>query len=190
MYLHLIKDSKENENNKIIFKHPDEITYVDTKGRSRLISNDEIVFYTFKNGEYVLTNASGCIYKNFSKEKKEKELYKIKEKNLKNKESTYCIDNNNHKKDWICKGKRFKDFITGDIYVIRYINYKYYYLNTVDGTIVRKTDWQKEQDKKNIKSYLQNDLNIEEFNKQQLNIQDKQKLFRNYEYNFYCDYYK
>lgn len=168
------------------------MTYIDTKGRSRLLSNDELVFYTHKNGDSVLENAEGYVYRNFSEEKRTNDLYNKKTDASKNKETTYCIDDDNHKKDWMCKGKRFKDFKTGDIYVIRYINYKYYYLNVSDGTLVRKTDWQIKQDeiKKDVKTYLNDNLDIEEFNRKQKSIHDKQMLFRNFEYNSFCDYYK
>ena len=190
-FFHSINKSIDNEKNKTIYKHPNGMTYIDTKGRSRLLSNDELVFYTYdRNGNYVLEDVSGHIYRNFSEEKRSQELNERKEKAMSNKETTYCIDDDNHRKDWVCKGKRFKDFKTGEIYVIRYIKYKYYYINISNGMIVRKTDWQIKQDKKNIKKYLNDYLDIETFNKKQKNIQNKQMLFRDFEYNSSCDYYK
>lgn len=127
--LHVSNEYKENEENKKKYEHPDGLTYVDIKGRSRLLSNDELVFYIHdKNGDYVLENVSGHVYKNFSKEKKEKEKTKRYIDAAEKHETTYCIDDDKHEKDFYCKGKRFKDFKTGDIYVIRYINYTYWFL--------------------------------------------------------------
>ena len=190
---HSSKENKENEKGKTLFKQPNNLTYIDTKGRSRLLSNDEIVFYTHdKYGDYVLEDESGYVYENFSEEKRIKELNKRKEKALKNAETTYCIDDNNHRKDWTCKGKRFVDFKTGDIYVIRYINYKYYYMNISNGMLVRKTDWQINQDelKKNIKTYLNDNLNIDDFNEKQIDVKNESLLFRDFDYNSSCDRYK
>lgn len=194
VFFHSINENKENEKNKIRYKHPNKLTYIDTKGRSRLLSNDELVFYVYdKNGDYILENAAGYVYRNFSKEERIRKLNELKDSALKNKESTYCIDDNNHKKDWICKGKRFKDFKTGDVYVVRWINYKYYYMNISNGLLVRKTDWQIKQDKLKIndETYgLNKDVDIREFNKKQINIQNKSLLYRNFEYNSSCDRYK
>lgn len=192
-FFHSLKENKENEKGKTLFKHPNNLTYIDTKGRSRLLSNDEIVFYTHnKNGDYILENESGYVYKNFSEEMRVQNLNERRENSLKNQESTYCIDENNHCKDWVCKGKRFKDFNTGDIYVIRYIKYKYYYMNVSNGMLVRKTDWQIKQDelKKNIKTCLNDNLNIDEFNNNQIKIKNSSLLFRNFDYNSSCDRYK
>lgn len=191
---HIINENLENEENKEIYKHKDGMTYIDTRGRSRLLSNNELVFYTYdKNGDYVLEDISGNIYKNFSKEERENELNKRIKKALDNSETTYCVDDDNHRKDWVCKGKRFKDFQSGDVYVIRYIKHKYYYMDISNGMIVRKTDWQIRKDEdtdKNIKTYLDDYLDIELFNQKQKEIQNQQMLFRDFEYNISCDYYK
>ncbi len=191
---HIINENLENEENKEIYKHKDGMTYIDTRGRSRLLSNNELVFYTYdKNGDYVLEDISGNIYKNFSKEERENELNKRIKKALDNSETTYCVDDDHHRKDWVCKGKRFKDFQSGDVYVIRYIKHKYYYMDISNGMIVRKTDWQIRKDEdtdKNIKTYLDDYLDIELFNQKQKEIQNQQMLFRDFEYNISCDYYK
>lgn len=194
-YLHSVNESAENEKNKKLYKHSNGLTYIDTKGRSRLLSNNEIVFYTNdKNGDYVLADSCGNIYRNFSEEKRTQECCELKKTASKNRETTYCCDNNNHSKDWECKGKRFKDFETGDVYIIRCINNKYYYMNMSDGLIVRKTDWQLKQDEKmkNVKSYFLNELDIESFNKKQKEVdaQNKRMLYRDFEYNSFCDNYK
>lgn len=192
-FFHSIKENKENEKGKSLYRHPDGLTYTDTKGRSRLLTNNEIVFYTHnKNGDYILVDVSGHVYKKFSEDERVQKINERKEIAIKNNETTYCIDDNNHRNDWICQGKRFKDFTTGDIYIIRYINYKYYYMNASNGMLVRKTDWQIKHDdlNKDKNTYLNNDLNIEEFNEKQKNIQEKRMLFRNFDYNYFCDIYK
>lgn len=189
---HSIDENIENEKNKKRYKNSNGLTYIDTKGRSRLLSNDEIVFYTNdKNADYILEDANGNVYKNFSEEKRMKDYFERKKMALENRETTYCHDDNNHCKDWECKGKRFKDFETGEIYIIRCINYKYYYMNISNGMIVRKTDWQIKQDEKmkNVKSYLK-DLDIQDFNEKQRDVKNKQMLYRNFEYNSFCDIYK
>lgn len=189
LLINSLKESKENEKCKSLYKNKDGLTYIDIKGNSRLLSNNDLVFYTYdKNGDYVLEDISGYIYKNFSEEQREKKQKYFKEKSIKNGDSTYCISENNHKKDWICKGKRFMDIKTNDIYVIRFLNGKYYYMNINDGKVVKKTDWQIKKDHETI---LDNSLNkgidIKTFNKRQSIIQDKSLLFRDYEYNFLCD---
>lgn len=189
--IHKTNQRKENEENKIKFRNPDGLTYVDIKGQSRLIHNDELVFYVHENGDYVLKNIHGYIYKNFSQEIREKELRERILLAKKNNETTYAIDSNNHDREWICKGRRFKDFKTGEIYIIRYINYKYYYMRISDAMLIRKTDWQIAYEEKNKgKIFMFDDVNIEEFNKTQKTITDKYMLYREHEYNSSCNTYK
>ena len=62
-----------------------------------------------------------------------------------------------------------------------------------NGMIIRKTDWQIQQDKlkENEKTYrFYNDIDIEEFNKKQMNTNNQSLLYRDFEYNSSCDYYK
>lgn len=193
VFFHKLNEKNENKKNKINFRSADGLTYIDSKCRSRLLSNDKQVLYTYdKNGDYILKDMSGHVYKNFSQEKRERELneriYEAKNKN----ETTYCIDDNDHRNDWECKGKRFKDFKTGDIYIIRYINYKYYYMNISNGLLVRETDWQIKQNRlnKDRVKYLNDNLDIIIFNEKQKTITNKCLLYRNYDYNYWCDRYK
>ena len=194
IYFNSIKNNIENEKNKIKYRHKDGLTYTDIKGHSRLLSNNKLVFYTYdKNGDYILKDIDGHIYRNFSKEQREKEFNERKEEAIKNGATTYCIDDDPHRNDWTCKGKRFRDFKTGDIYIIRSLNCKYYYMDISTGLIVRKTDWQRKRDeeylRKNIKTFNK-EIDINEFNKKQMTIQDKGMLYRNFDYNSSCDYYK
>ena len=192
LIIHWSKEKKENIKCKTLYKHKDGLTYTDFNGRSRLLNDDTLVFYTHnKNGDYILEDASGNVYKNFSEEKREKKLKKTREELINNKNSTYCISEDNHKKDWICKGKRFSDIKTGDIYVIRYINGKYYYMNVQNGILVRKTDWQIKKDSETILDCCSGKgVDIDTFNERQAIIKDKSLLYRDYEYNSLCDYYK
>lgn len=193
LFIHFMNENKENEENKKHYRHPDGLTYIDNKGRSRLLSNDKLVFYTHdKNGDYILEDVSGHVYRNFSEEKREKWMNDEKKRAIEGKESTYCLDDNNHRKDWTCRGKRFVDFKTGNIYVIRYIKYKYYYMDISTGLLVRKTDWQIKQDElqQGRRLYLDNNLDVEAFNARQRLVQDRHMLFRDFEYNSSCDYYK
>lgn len=188
-----IEEKIENDKCKVMYENSDGLTYTDSKGHSRLMSNNEMVFYGLdKNGDYVLENLSGNIIKNYSLEKRNNKLNKEKQLAIETTASTYCIDNDNHKNDWICQGKRFKDIKTGDIYVIRCIKHKYYYMDIKNGFLVRKTDWQIQKDKTEITHRLLNyDVDINEFNKNQKAISNKPHLlFRNFDYNTTYDYYK
>ena len=61
------KESNENEKCKTLNRSKDGLTYIDIKGNTRLLSNNDLVFYTYnKYGDYVLEDASGYIYKNFT----------------------------------------------------------------------------------------------------------------------------
>ena len=189
-----INRNKENEQNKKQFKHPDGLTYVDTNGNSRFLSNNELAFYTYKKGDYVVEDYKGNIYKNFTEEKRQSHFEELKNTAIRNNETTYCIDDDNHKNDWNCKGKRFKDFRTGDVYVIRCIKNSYYYLNIENGMIVRKTDWQLNRDKDMKGSVMYYDdihyVDIKELNNKRRNTQDKQEFYLDYKYNANCDSYK
>ena len=158
LFFHKLKESAENTENKTKFKNPDGLTYIDTRGSSRLLSNDEMVFYMHdKNGDYVLKNASGHVYKNFSEEKRNKFVEESLQRAKINNETTYCIDDDDHDSTREIKGRRFKDFKTGAIYVIRRINYKYYYMDISTGMIVRKTDYQIREDEKEKKLGFEDD---------------------------------
>lgn len=188
---HQINETNKNKENKTKYIHPNGLTYIDHKGYSRLVSNDELVFYNNKNGDYVLENANGYVYKNFSEEKRIKKLEENTRTARENNETTYCIDDNEHKHDWFCKGKRFKDFETGKIYIIRCINYKYYYMDIDTGMVIRKTDWQiKEDERKKGDKFHFKDIDIEEFNKKQETIENKRMLYREFDYNCNCNLYK
>lgn len=185
-------ESIENSKYKKIYKNTDGLTYTDTKGRSRLLSTNEIVFYTHSpNGEYILENISGEIIKNFTLEERQQKQKNSKEAAIYNQSSTYCIDENDHHNDWVCKGKRFKDFKTGNIYVIRNIQGKYYYMDINNGFLVRKTDWQLQKEQEGMIHINTRDIDIESFNNKQKTIKKNSGfLYRNFDYCTSFDYYK
>lgn len=193
-FIHTINRNRENEENKTLYKRPDGLTYLDVKGQTRFLSNDEPAFYFYRNGDYILEDMSGRIHRNFSEEQRIEKRNKRKQEALSKNESTYCVDDNDHRHDWYCRGKRFKDFETGDVYVIRLIKFKYYYMNVANGMVVRETDYQKQLDerkrKNNIKPYLFEGIDIEEFNENQKTVQDKNMLYRDFEYSIDCDMWK
>lgn len=170
-----IKEGIENGENRIKFRHKNGLTYIDNKGRDRLLSNNHIAMYhvDYTNGrqDYVLEDIeSHVIIKNFTKEKQDREYEESREKAVGEGKSTFCIDSNNYKKYIISEkgfeGKRFKDLQTGKIYVIRKIKFRYYYMNIENGFIVRETDYSKEHipvDEISIP------IDITEFNKKQAN---------------------
>ena len=184
-----IKEIKENAECKKKFVHPDGLTYIDSYGRSRLLSDNRLVIYTCdKNGDYILKETGGKLIKNFSAEERKTRERKVIEEARRCRNTTYCIDENNHKQEFGYHGKRFKDFKTGEVYVVRCIRNKYYYMNIATGFLVRKTDWQvkRDLDNQNNSMYQKNfrDIDIEEFNKKQ----KEQGSTRNYDYCGSCDF--
>lgn len=193
LIFHSHKEEKKNKKCKLLYQNPDGMTYTDSKGRSRLLSNDKLVFYTKnKNGDYILEDESGYVYKNFSEDERKENLNIQRQCALNNQDTTFCIDDNDRHEDWVCQGKRFQDLKTGEIYVIRCINYKYYYMNILNGMLVRETDWQKKKDElyNNVKWYSNYGVNIESFNEKQKDVKNQSLLFRDFEYSFLCNYYK
>ena len=191
------KDCQENNENKVKFRSQDGLTYIDTRGNDRLISTNEMVFYTMRNGDYVLIDAHSRVIKNYTEEKRQKALSERIAIASKNGSTVYAISEDRHERDWYCKGTRYKDFKTGEIYVVRQINGRYYYLNLSNGMIVRRTDWQRQEDEKNkdneIYQMYERDvyyLDIDQFNEKQKTVTDKYSLYRNWEYSLLCDIFQ
>ena len=198
----LIHKSNENFDNDQARKRAQakgEITYLDRRGNNRFVSNNELAFYTTKKGDWVVEDIHGRVHKNFTQERRDAECVKKKHEALANNETTYCIaEYNNYRLDgklhMECYGSRFKDFETDEVYVIRFLNHKYYYMRISDAMIVRETDWQIKQDKykkeNNIKIYDFEGINIEEFNEKQKTVKDNYGKYLNHKYNGICDWYK
>lgn len=163
---HTIKENIENDYRRVNNVSPDGITYTDAKGRSRIVENNEIAIYgTIKGGDFCILDAKGRIYKNFTQEKKDKIRDKYYKKAIENNLSTYCLGDDEHRFEDRA-GKRFKDMKTGRIYLIRCVNFKYYYVDFETGEIVRKTDYQQKKDdaKINKRDATFFDINIDEWN--------------------------
>lgn len=173
-------------------------TYLDNRGRRRLVSTNERVHETtLSNGDRVLKyyNKKDIIH-NYSDEKYKKGMEKNKREALQKGKSTYCItvcgvpradhtevfyrnDNGYVRNPEEIRGYRFKDFKTGNIYVIRKVKGRYYFMDITNGHLVRETDYQKEETAKYDKYDLNihPGVNITEFNKKK----DRYKK-ENYEY--------
>lgn len=191
--MYFLKESIENAECKKKYANSDGLTYIDSKGRSRLVSNNKLVFYTHdKNGDYILEDIGGYVYKNFSEEERQEQKNINVDTAIKNGKSTYCEDENEHKKDWYCKGRRFIDLKTGERYVIRCIQGKYYYMDISTGLLVRKTDKQLEEERDRSEEWAYNckEIDMDKFNEKQKEINDKTMLYRDYDYNFRCDSYQ
>lgn len=184
--LNNIKENNINNECKSKYKNKNNLTYIDSKGKTRLLSNDELVFYTKdNNGNFILENEKGDVYHNFSQEDQidilNKNIYVSKKCHF----TTYPTNENCYYIEILCKGQRYIDFNTGEVYVIRYLQGKYYYMNVANGFLVRETDWQLAND---ISLEKEKNINIEEFNNQQKNRTNKRLLYRNSCYNTLCDF--
>lgn len=159
---HSIMDKVENDNRRVNNVDPDEMTYLDTKGKTRFVSDNKQAFYQTINGDMCLVDAKGNIRKNCTADKREEKRNASYEKAIANGETTYCIDEREHRFEHP-QGQRFKDLKTGDVYLIRRIRGKYYYIDFKTGDVVRKTDDQLKEDK--ILGTTPHEIDIEKFNK-------------------------
>lgn len=133
------------------------------RSESRMLTNGDRVLYDID---------SKVVVRNYSAEQRAENSYinEAKKKEAENEGKTvYLVDRDGHENFYIydpqsrrsvCDvyGMRYKDFKTGQIYVIRCVNdkksygpYVYYYMNVSTGMFVRKTDGQIEIDKKFLK---------------------------------------
>lgn len=143
-----------------------ELTYYDDNNKLRLVeTNERVADTTLLNGDHVL-KYDGCnrgrIIRNYSQEKYEYEVERNRREAIKEGKSTYCItvssvpkmnhtrsqlmdDNDNYIDNTNRTGYRFKDFKTGDVYVIRKVRGRYYFMDVNTGYLVRETDYQKKE---------------------------------------------
>lgn len=151
------------------------LTYYDDNNKLRLVeTNERVANTTLTNGDHVL-RYDGCnrgrIIRNYTQEKYEYELERNRRWAIKEGKSTYCITvtevpKANHRSGLLrtddgfkdipeeVRGNWYKDFKTGDVYVIRKVRGRYYFMDVNTGYLVRETDYQKEE---NIK-YNKNDI--------------------------------
>lgn len=161
LFLKSIGVLKEDCDNKYIKRNQNDNdlpTWTDIRGNERLKSNGHIAVYGVGNkscpNDYTLTDIqTGRIIKNYSSEDRDSRIKNEYEKRKQQGYSTYCCDFNNHLNDSI-KGRRYKDFNTGQVFVIRDFCFRYYYVDILTGVIVRETDYQIKNNKKYTEEYL------------------------------------
>lgn len=116
-----IKRSHEDDISKLLHSSKDNLTYIDSRGRMRLKSNNHIVVYTIEHNHHVLKDLKTFeILKDYTYEKQQKEYEKSKAKAIAEGKRIFCIDFDTHTHDKI-NGMRYKNMDTGEIYVIRQI---------------------------------------------------------------------
>lgn len=126
-----VRRSYEDDVSKLMYISKDGLTYIDSRGRMRLTSNNHIVVHATQNGHHVLKDLKTFqIIRDYTQERKTIEYNRSKNKALAENKSIFCIDFDMHKTDKL-KGMRYQDINTGEIYVIRQIG-KYripFYMN-------------------------------------------------------------
>ena len=133
-------------------RNNNEETYYGDNGE-RLVSTDREVYRKYVNGDKVLADLyTGQIYRNFSKEKrhaKEKEA----EKNGKTVIDITYNEIQEYNKSTRSKAKsnlikpQYRDIKTRDYYIMVFINGIRFYMNLIDGNIVRMADGETGEDK-------------------------------------------
>lgn len=139
------KDSMQNSYNKKYHRTPDGLTYIDSKARLRLLSNNRIVHYAVdENGDRILIDClNQRVYRNFTAEEREQRYEKNMELFKSRNNSVYFLDErDNHNRGFECRGVRFYDAETKREYVVRHIEGKYYFMDSHTNEIIRKTDYQ------------------------------------------------
>lgn len=168
-------ENKENaENKKKYGNEGDGLTYIDNKCRFRLNSNNHIAMYHTSHpscpGDYVLEDIEkNIIIKNFSKDKRDKEQQERTNEAILKGETTVCIDDITVRSTIETngfRGNRFKDLKTGELYVIRFLNQRWYYMSVKNGHIIRETDYSKKHNNR-IENTVFEPVNIYEFNRKQ-----------------------
>lgn len=109
---------------------PDEPIYIDARGKPRFKKTNEICSIVRNDkGERIIRSSTTLeeLY-NITKEKNKKKLAEIKERSIREGRKAYCVDLSENK-DQIVKGRRYKDFKTGRIYIVRKIDSKVFYID-------------------------------------------------------------
>lgn len=155
--------------------------YSDWGGTQRLVdTNEKIEYTTLRNGDRVLKTCGrkSRILRNFSQEELDRQIKRNIEYAKRNGKSTYCITVTSvNKADHTqrqfgletqsnaTRGRRYKDFNTGNVYVIRELNDKYYFMDVNTQLLVRETDFQKHRDIAWSELYRSKGVNIVDFNR-------------------------
>lgn len=136
-----IMRNNEDELAKLNNKSSNGLTYVDSTGRMRLVSNNHIVMFEKYNGCDILRDIkTNHIVKNFTQDKKYEEYKKSKEKAIQEGKTIFCIDFGYHKDDKI-RGMRYMDINTQEKFVIRVLGkWKIPFYMNMEGEIVKPVD--------------------------------------------------
>lgn len=133
----------DDENTRLKAKNAGRKYYYDKRSCMREVdTNKPVYFYTNMDGDYVQTDPrTGTVVRNITQEKNAKREAELKQIALDKGYETYQIGGKfeDHSLDK-CKGFRYKDIKTGDIYVIRSIRKSYYYLRVKDGQFIRELE--------------------------------------------------
>ena len=129
-----------NENERIKEKGKGELTYTDINGKTRLISNNQIVVYTWddENNKVVKDPITGKIYKNFGEEQKEKQIKNAVQFG----ETVITLRNIPCKYRWGANklGTVYQDVKTNNLYIQATVNYITFYMDVQNGHLVRIAD--------------------------------------------------
>ena len=103
------KETQDNKSNRINFRNKDGLTYIDSKGGDRLLSNNHKAMYTkFHHscyGDYILEDIeTHTIVKNFSEEERVKTLHTNYQYAVDNNMSVYYENTNNYSSEFTFHG--------------------------------------------------------------------------------------
>lgn len=172
------------KNNKECIKrtyNPKRETYIDWLGRERKL-NGELCF-TSRDcfGDLIQTNQYGQVVRNFNEEER------IKAPGTVTQLTGYsCKDASVRRRD--AEGFRFQDRTTGDIYCARNVevekyHYLCFYMDVKTGNLVRLTDWEVENNKRNKregKEYLTDDMVAEIIKRENSKYRDPNNPYKFY----------
>lgn len=188
----------QSEKDRAEAKEAGKEIYSDWGGTQRLVSTNEEIEYTrLRNGDRVLKTCGrkSRILQNFSQEELDRQIEKNKEYARRNGKSTYCItvpgvkkadhtqrEFGDEKQSSATLGRRYKDFVTGDVYVIRELKGKRYFMDVNTQLLVRETDYQKKRNITYPLVYKTKGVDIADFNR-------KKKLYLEGKYSqeLHCD---
>ena len=136
-----IKRGYEDDQAKLTNVSKDKLTYVDSRGKMRLRSNNHIVAFETYKGRYVLRDLKTySIVRDYTLERECREKTKSKNRAIKAGKTVYCVDFDMHRQDKI-KGMRYQDMETNEIYVIRSIGkWKIPFYMNLDGKFIKPVD--------------------------------------------------
>ena len=164
-----IDEDIDNNRRKNKAKNENKLIYSDHNNQDRLIENDRLVYKTTKGTDKVLVDLySGKIYYNYTKENENIKISEAKSNNKTVIRNVYFYRNihDYRNKIWYkCNIlPEYKDINTGLLYVVLKINGIDFYMDVDSGHIMRPTD---EEDLNNKKNNISIKNIIDVFNKSQ-----------------------